>query len=509
MQVATSRPPETIELDGAFNARIVAWYDDGHPRLIRSSALDHLTQNGIHELARLGVTTIIDLREPGEESPRQFPGIRTVSVPLYHLSEGAPKTGELASIYRFMLVQRGNELAEAVGTIADNTNGATLVHCSMGKDRTGLVVALALLCMGVPRNSVVDDYATTERSLSSSMRNDILMQIALDAPEEPLRSQTVSMRLTSPASMMSAICCGLESVGGASAYLCSHGLDDVKLGRLKNTARKMRRLSILHCSDIHAGAGEGVKPDVDGLEALDRVASYAHALDLRPDVLVCTGDLIHKDADLYPRVVEGLHGLAQSLDVPLVVVPGNHDDFDEARHLTNGALPSLPYRLRVAGYDFLMLDSSEGDVPESQLVWLRRQLRNPDAQPAVLVLHHSPVPSIMPSLAKVALHNGDKLGEAMDSGVVRLVLAGHYHHAMCGVFRGVPVCVAPSLAYEQEMSVGPEWISCVPGASFFVEELYEDGELRTTMVPMPPQEPVLFTVRAGSSTHRERRVESK
>ena len=99
MQVATSRPPETIELDGAFNARIVAWYDDGHPRLIRSSALDHLTQNGIHELARLGVTTIIDLREPGEESPRQFPGIRTVSVPLYHLSEGAPKTGELASIY--------------------------------------------------------------------------------------------------------------------------------------------------------------------------------------------------------------------------------------------------------------------------------------------------------------------------------------------------------------------------------------------------------------------------
>lgn len=156
-----------------------------------------------------------------------------------------------------------------------------------------------------------------------------------------------------------------------------------------------------------------------------------------------------------------------------------------------------------------MLDSSEGDVPESQLVWLRRQLRNPDAQPAVLVLHHSPVPSIMPSLAKVALHNGDKLGEAMDSGVVRLVLAGHYHHAMCGVFRGVPVCVAPSLAYEQEMSVGPEWVSCVPGASFFVEELYEDGELRTTMVPMPPQEPVLFTVRAGSSTHRERRVESK
>ena len=73
MQVATSRPPEAIELDGAFNARIVAWYDDGHPRLIRSSALDHLTQNGIHELARLGVTTIIDLREPERNRHVSFP----------------------------------------------------------------------------------------------------------------------------------------------------------------------------------------------------------------------------------------------------------------------------------------------------------------------------------------------------------------------------------------------------------------------------------------------------
>jgi protein tyrosine/serine phosphatase len=44
------------------------------------------------------------------------------------------------------------------------SNGAVLVHCAAGKDRTGVVVALALSAVGVPRDEVVADYvASAER----------------------------------------------------------------------------------------------------------------------------------------------------------------------------------------------------------------------------------------------------------------------------------------------------------------------------------------------------------
>ena len=263
MAGSVHRIPVPVDIDGTCNARIVAWYGDGSPRLIRSAAPDRLTDAGERTLHALGVTRIVDLREPGEESPRSFSGIRTVSVPLYRLPQGAPRTGTLASIYDFMLDNRGEDLARAVGQIADNDTGATLVHCSIGKDRTGLVIALARLCMGATPEEVGADYALTERGLTLSIRNDTLAQIAADAPDEPLHTQTVGMRLTSPASMMATICEHLNREGGAAAYLSTHGLSHTQLDRLAADTRPCRRLTVLHCSDVPA-----TKPG-DSLAAAD------------------------------------------------------------------------------------------------------------------------------------------------------------------------------------------------------------------------------------------------
>jgi protein tyrosine/serine phosphatase len=48
----------------------------------------------------------------------------------------------------------------AVRSIA-RSEGAALVHCAAGKDRTGVVVALALTVAGVPAQAVAADYAAT------------------------------------------------------------------------------------------------------------------------------------------------------------------------------------------------------------------------------------------------------------------------------------------------------------------------------------------------------------
>jgi protein tyrosine/serine phosphatase len=51
-------------------------------------------------------------------------------------------------------------VVNALRAIAD-APGAALVHCAAGKDRTGVVVALALSAVGVPREEVVADYVAT------------------------------------------------------------------------------------------------------------------------------------------------------------------------------------------------------------------------------------------------------------------------------------------------------------------------------------------------------------
>ncbi|MFP3381581.1 tyrosine-protein phosphatase, partial [Bacillus sp. SIMBA_069] len=60
----------------------------------------------------------------------------------------------------------GTQLATAVRLIADSGEDPVLVHCTAGKDRTGLVVALALLAAGVDREDVVADYAQTADNLA-------------------------------------------------------------------------------------------------------------------------------------------------------------------------------------------------------------------------------------------------------------------------------------------------------------------------------------------------------
>jgi len=142
----------SVEIAGAFNARAF-----GHPTawLVRSSNLDAVDADGASTLRDLGVTTIVDLRSEGE---RRDPAVdaRVVSVPLY---DGvAPVQGAIDDVYAGLVEHRGEQIAAAVAAIAD-ARGATLVHCAVGKDRTGIVCGLTLAAIGVSDDDIAADYA--------------------------------------------------------------------------------------------------------------------------------------------------------------------------------------------------------------------------------------------------------------------------------------------------------------------------------------------------------------
>lgn len=87
------------------------------------------TDEGLQYLAKLGVKTIVDLRETGDRSSAEErvvtgAGMKYVNVPMTGLT---PPTD-----------------AETTGILAmleDNTTGPVFVHCLRGADRTGAVIA--------------------------------------------------------------------------------------------------------------------------------------------------------------------------------------------------------------------------------------------------------------------------------------------------------------------------------------------------------------------------------
>jgi protein-tyrosine phosphatase len=82
-----------------------------------------------------------------------------------------------------------SEVARALRAVADPRSGAVVVHCAAGKDRTGVVVALALSLVGVQRDAIVADYALTderivairERLLATPLYHDDMERRTIDS----------------------------------------------------------------------------------------------------------------------------------------------------------------------------------------------------------------------------------------------------------------------------------------------------------------------------------------
>lgn len=221
----------TIGIDGLFNVRATS---SDLPWLIRTGAPGAVGEAGIATLQRLGVSVVIDLREPSEAGAVDH-GIPVRSVRIYGAEP--PATGRLEDIYEALLRERGPALATAVGLIAD-AEGAALVHCTAGKDRTGLVVALARLAAGESAAQVIDDYVLSEPDVRP-VREQHAAAIARSLPVEH-RDETLRLHLASPREAIEHALSVIEELGGAAQYLTRHGLTSQQLKALRRKHEEAR-----------------------------------------------------------------------------------------------------------------------------------------------------------------------------------------------------------------------------------------------------------------------------
>jgi len=243
--------PNWIDLQGSVNARDVGGLPlagGGVVRpgvLIRTAHLQDLSANDVRHLVDdLGVQRVVDLRSDIEVD-RTGPGPLhdVASVTIHHLSlypdvldrqtevressdenpvmpwhrEFASDRGPVVQAYLRYLVRRPDSIVAALRAIAE-PDGATVVHCAAGKDRTGVIVALALSLAGVPRDVIAADYQATETQLEAIIKH-------LSGTDLYIREVTSPQDIPVPsADIMHEVLDAIdEDHGSLESYLGQHG----------------------------------------------------------------------------------------------------------------------------------------------------------------------------------------------------------------------------------------------------------------------------------------------
>jgi protein-tyrosine phosphatase len=247
------RSRDWIDLDGAVNARVVV-----PGVLLRADNLQSLSARDVRLLVEeLAVEVVLDLRTDVEvklEGPGPLALGSNVRIehrslhpdsgehtdieldavtPLWHSHlDGFAEETPVVRAYLSYLQRRPDSVAGVIRAIA-RADGAALVHCAAGKDRTGVVVALALDAAEIGRDEIVADY------LASGERIEQIVDRLRSSPT--YRAELEGRRASELAPVPGTIERFLEIVGrrlgGSAGWLADNGLEPSDLERLRARLR--------------------------------------------------------------------------------------------------------------------------------------------------------------------------------------------------------------------------------------------------------------------------------
>lgn len=225
-----------LSVGGVANLRDVGGIRAGSARvrsgvLLRSGHLADLTPEGGALLADR-VRHVIDLRDDAEveREPSALSGVPITRIPLFLGSVGSffALNMDLTAMYRHLVDESAPRLVDAVRIIA--AGEPTLVHCTVGKDRTGVTVALALSAVGADRDAVVADYALTASQLPPERNRAIVQYLRVHLPDA---TNAVQLATESPAPVMASLLADIDDrYGSVAAFLRDAGMADSELHAL-------------------------------------------------------------------------------------------------------------------------------------------------------------------------------------------------------------------------------------------------------------------------------------
>lgn len=237
---------------GANNFRDLGGYGTAGGRrtrwglVYRSGSLHNLTESDLVAFGRLGVRAVFDLRGDTERElePDPVPSVHLPVLDELATNEGADilratnaqEAEEAAArIYMGMLTRRAGVYGQLLTNLADPANLPAVVHCTVGKDRTGIAAALLLGALGADRETVLYDYKLTgETGVLDAQAIRTALVAAGMAPE------ITEVILGVPPTPMARVLDELERrYGGTEAYLLGPaGVEPGDLERLRESLTK-------------------------------------------------------------------------------------------------------------------------------------------------------------------------------------------------------------------------------------------------------------------------------
>lgn len=185
-------PTERLELrklpfNKAHNFRDLGGYTtaDGYSikwgKLYRSDKLSRLSEDDQRYLERLGIRKVVDFRsdEERQESPHSLLQESQIIVHPMPVSVDAAQVEKISrhlmqqdvtpeEMARY-LIEANREMVERftgvfrawLGMLLQDEHYPMVFHCTAGKDRTGFAAAMIMTALGVPRETVMEDYLAT------------------------------------------------------------------------------------------------------------------------------------------------------------------------------------------------------------------------------------------------------------------------------------------------------------------------------------------------------------
>ena len=215
---------------------------------------------------------------------------------------------------------------------------------------------------------------------------------------------------------------------------------------------------IAQISDCHiVDPGEMFAERTDSANGLHRAIETLLGLPSLPDLVLLTGDLVNDGtSSQYDRLLDLLRPLA---GIPLLPIPGNHDDRGELRDRFPTTLPAgraddpldLVYDIgpvRVIALDTTIPGRHDGDLTDDQLRWLDDHLMRAPDRPTIIAQHHPPIISGMVAMDEAcgfAAHDREAVVLNRHRHV-EAVVSGHLHRSLQRRYAGTVSITCPSTA---------------------------------------------------------------
>jgi 3',5'-cyclic AMP phosphodiesterase CpdA len=253
---------------------------------------------------------------------------------------------------------------------------------------------------------------------------------------------------------------------------------------------------IAHLSDPHVRPdGELYQGVVDSNAQFAAAIAHVNTLDSRPDLLLLSGDLVdHGHADEYRM----LGHLLADLAIPVLAIPGNHDERDAFRTAFTGRswLPaSGPINyvvddqgpVRIVALDVTLPGLHHGVVSDEGAAWLDRVLAAEPARPTIVMMHQPPFDTGIPYMDPYSCREGQRLATVVARHPqVERILCGHVHRVMQMRFGGTTLCTAPSTTTAIALQLRPDArpASHIEPPAMLLHHWREGAGLITHVVPI-------------------------